>query len=79
MVHNRYMSPIERKIQLKVLISDEEKEWLTDLADAEGVSTSDLIRKLIRRARVLASQPAGPHPLDIFSGGMRPLKKKPKK
>jgi len=74
------MSPIERNIQLKVLISEEEKEWLTDLADAQGVSASDFVRTLIRRAHQAANQPTGISPLEMFIlSPTLPTKTKPKK
>ncbi len=41
---------IDRPHQLKILISDREKQWLEALADSRGVSVSDWIRLMTRDA-----------------------------
>ena len=43
------MSSIARPVQLKVLLSADEKESLQALADAGGLNVSDYLRQLIRR------------------------------
>jgi Ribbon-helix-helix protein, copG family len=45
------MPPIDRSVQLKVLLSTEERETLQELADDAGLSVSDYLRQLIRRER----------------------------
>ena len=38
-----------RGIQVKLLVSIEERLWLDDLADVMGLSIADVVRQLIRR------------------------------
>jgi hypothetical protein len=44
------MAPIERSLQLKIMVSADEKRMLAELADSEGVTASDLVRLFIRRS-----------------------------
>lgn len=44
------MAPTERDYMLRVRMSDEERKMLGWLADAEGLTASDAVRQLIRRA-----------------------------
>ena len=44
------MAPIERSERLNVRIAPEEMAMLNALADAEGLSASDVVRTLVRRA-----------------------------
>lgn len=41
-------SVTDRTKQLKVLLSDEEKDWLDALAQARGLTASDVLRQYIR-------------------------------
>ena len=55
MVHQAYLSGMDdahvaRTIQMKVLISKQEKRWLVDLSDDLGLTVSDVIRQFIRAA-----------------------------
>ena len=43
------MAPVERERSFRVRISDEELAMVHALADAEGLSASDIVRQLIRR------------------------------
>ncbi|AKV02335.1 hypothetical protein AKJ09_08998 [Labilithrix luteola] len=43
------MASIERTTQTKILLSEEEKDALRELAAAAGMSVSDYLRQLIRR------------------------------
>ena len=49
MVHYRHMA-LERSIQLKVLLSPAEKRMLAQLAKGGGLTVSDVVRQLVRRA-----------------------------
>lgn len=49
MVPYQFMAPAERVLQLKVLLSAEEKQMLQELADLDGLSIADVVRQLIRR------------------------------
>ena len=49
MVHYRHMT-LERSIQLKVLLSPAEKRMLAQLAKVDGLTVSDVVRQLVRRA-----------------------------
>jgi hypothetical protein len=56
------MAPTERDYMLRVRMSEDERAMLTELADAEGLTASDAVRQLIRRAHadrgpVLSEQP----------------------
>ncbi len=44
------MAPIERSERLNVRIAPDEMAMLNALADAEGLSASDVVRTLVRRA-----------------------------
>ncbi|HSY22443.1 MAG TPA: hypothetical protein VK841_10030 [Polyangiaceae bacterium] len=44
------MAPIERDQNLHVRTTEDEMRMLRALADADGLSTSDVVRQLIRRA-----------------------------
>jgi hypothetical protein len=43
------MAPTEREKRLHMLLSDEEDRMLRALADADGLTASDIVRQLIRR------------------------------
>ena len=44
------MAPIERDKSLRVRVSAEELDMVQALADAEGITASDIVRLYIRRA-----------------------------
>ena len=44
------MSPIRRNRRLSMLISEDERAMLQQVADADGLTPSDYIRQHIRRA-----------------------------
>ncbi len=44
------MAPPQRTHQLHVMLSDDEIRFVRALADADGVSTSDVVRHLVREA-----------------------------
>jgi uncharacterized protein (DUF1778 family) len=44
------VAPIERSSRIGLRIAPEEVEMLQALADADGLSASDIVRTLIRRA-----------------------------
>ena len=44
------VAPIQRSERLGLRIAPEEVEMLQTLADADGLSASDIVRSLIRRA-----------------------------
>lgn len=39
---------VERTIQLKLLLSAEEKQWLEEIATRKGLTVSDVVRQFIR-------------------------------
>jgi len=41
--------PIDRNVQFKILLSEEEKAALDDLADTRGLTPTDFVRQLLRR------------------------------
>jgi hypothetical protein len=43
------MAPADRDYMLRVRMSDEERQMLTQLADQDGLTASDAVRQLIRR------------------------------
>jgi hypothetical protein len=49
-VHIVSMVPVERKGQFHMRLSQGEENMLRALADAEGLTASDLVRQMIRRA-----------------------------
>lgn len=55
------MAPIKRTIQFKVLLSDEEKSWLEDLANSKGLTPTDYVRTTIRDAYAKSSAYPIPH------------------
>ncbi len=48
-------TPPERTLQLKILISPEEKQWLEEIAEAKGLNVSTVVRQWIRAERIGAS------------------------
>ena len=49
-LHRGYMAPVDRDYMLRVRMSDHERRQLQWLADEEGLTASDVVRQLIRRA-----------------------------
>jgi hypothetical protein len=49
-VHTVSMASVERKGQFHMRLSEGEENMLRALADAEGLTASDLVRQMIRRA-----------------------------
>ena len=43
------MPPVTRGIQLKIMVSEDERQMLDDLAEQLGLSVSDVVRQLVRR------------------------------
>ena len=43
------MAPVERKIHLHLMLSEEEDMAVRAMADGEGISVSDYVRRLIRQ------------------------------
>jgi antitoxin component of RelBE/YafQ-DinJ toxin-antitoxin module len=43
------MTATEREYMLRVRMSEEEREMLTNLAESDGVTASDVVRLFIRR------------------------------
>lgn len=48
---------LERSIQLKVLLSPAEKRMLAQLAKVDGLTASDVVRQLVRRAHAALVPP----------------------
>ena len=44
------MAPVDRDYMLRVRMSDDERRQLQWLADEEGLTASDAVRQLVRRA-----------------------------
>ena len=51
------MAPTERTKRLHMLLSDEEDRMLQELADADGLTASDVVRLLVRREHVARFPP----------------------
>ena len=51
-----YMSPAaKRDIQLKIMVSADERRMLDELAERSGLTASDVIRQFIRREHAATS------------------------
>ncbi|HEY4012767.1 MAG TPA: CopG family transcriptional regulator [Polyangiaceae bacterium] len=63
----------ERTNQFKILLSDEEKAWLEEIAAARGLTSSDVLRQYVREAHAELEIKAGrflgrrPEPADDFN------------
>ena len=47
----------ERSHQFKILLSAEEKRWLDEIAEARGLSASDVVRLYVREAWAAINDP----------------------
>jgi len=54
------MSPLDRSEKFQIRLTKEERDWLEKLAEHEGLSASDVVRRLIRAAHVDLAESAFP-------------------
>lgn len=54
------MSPLDRSEKFQMRLTREEREWLENLAEHEGLSASDVVRRLIRAAHIDLAESAFP-------------------
>ncbi len=50
-----YMPPAKRDVQLKIMVSGDERRMLDELAERSGLTASDVIRQFIRREHAATS------------------------
>lgn len=66
--------PADRHYQLKLLLSDEERSWLEQIATAKGLSSADVIRMQIREQHAALFEDGA-----LVSDVLRKLTAKPKR
>jgi hypothetical protein len=57
---NQGMAPLDRNEKFQLRLTKQEREWLEKLAEHEGLSASDVIRRLIRAAHIDLAESAFP-------------------
>ena len=77
------MSPLDRSEKFQIRLTSEERQWLEKLADHEGLSASDVVRRLVRAAYIDLAESAFPRFADPIKPPPRFVKRskapKPKK
>jgi hypothetical protein len=54
------MPPLDRSEKFQIRLTQEERAWLEKLAEHEGLSASDVVRRLIRAAHIDLAESAFP-------------------
>lgn len=52
------MAKVKRSVAINIMVSEEERGWLDELADRYGMSVSAMVRWLVRRAVYGNNEPA---------------------
>ena len=58
------MPPLDRSEKFQIRLTREERQWLEKLADHEGLSASDVVRRLVRAAYIELAESAFPRITD---------------